>query len=106
MKPAEFWEYSIAEVYDIVDSYLRREKAQAKQQIEQQFVQAEATARWVAKVLLGDKAEAPKPWEYYPKLFEGEQTTMDSAQQQSEIAKASENRKRYAEEFNRRRRIT
>jgi len=104
IKPTEFCDYSIAEVYDVIDSYLRREKTQVRQQVSQQFIQAEVIASWVANVISGGDGKVPKPWDYYPALFENEQETANTIQRQSEVTKASENRRKYAEEFNRRRR--
>lgn len=105
--PEKFWDYSIAEINDLIDAYQRRRIAQRKAEITDQFINAEVVASLISIGLSGDKnARYPRPWDYYPELFKAEKEEAAEITEQDEVAKAYESRRRYGEVWNRRFRET
>ena len=90
MTPAEFWESTIAEIRDLMESYQRRETAKAKQQAAMNY----RLSALVSSALVG---KLPPIHEAYPGLFDP-----PDAGQDWRIAKVR--LLRYAEAHNRKRR--
>lgn len=101
--PAEkYWELSINEIIDTMDSLQRQRKRKEKQKIMDNFILAEIlTANFSA--LISGKGDIKRPWEYYPELFKEEQETYQKAEEDRKWEKYKENRRAYMAEWNRRR---
>lgn len=98
-----FWNSSLAEVIDLIESAYRVQLKRRKQRIEDNCTLAEAIAANVG--VLFDENSRPflKPWDFYPKLFEKEQEMYEKAEEERQWAEYSEKRREYVNEFNRRR---
>lgn len=103
----KFWDYSIAEIRELLLSYKRKRTIDEKIKIEQLFVLAEAISARVA-FCFADKDERDvsmilQPWDFYPELFAEDEAISTKRQEEIEFEKYKEARKRHAVEFNRRR---
>ena len=81
------------EIFDKMESFTRMEKERWKRRIRHDFILREVQA---AYIMLDKGTKPPRPWDYYPDLFAKEK-------QETEYAEYKENRRKYYEEFNRRR---
>lgn len=88
------------EVQDCIRSHERLTKAGLKRQVTMNFVLSEII---VGKLLAEKPEDIPHPWDYYPELFEREKQLFDEADQKRKIEEYKEQRRKYVEEFNRRR---
>lgn len=75
-KPSLFWELSLYEVYELIESYGRKQKAKAEEElnkIKTRIFMDSALARTIGDYmasLLNDKAKISTPAELFPNLFE------------------------------------
>ena len=83
------------EIIDKMDSYARTEKERWKRKIRHDFILREVQAAYIG---LEKGKKPPRPWDYYPELFEKEK-------EETEFAEYKERRRQYIEEFNRRRHL-
>lgn len=89
---------------DRIESYNRVEERRRKEKILDYFILAEVTAVNTAEMLMAEgKPKFPRPWEYYPKLFEEEKEVFEQAEKEKALEEYKEQRRRYVTEFNRRR---
>lgn len=100
MSIQEFWELSPMELNDCIQSYKRRRENEIKQQVNMNFLLAEVISR---RIFAEKEDEIPQPWDYYPELFEMEKQISDEAYRKKKIEEYKEQRRKYVEEFNRRR---
>lgn len=97
IKPQEFWEYSVAEINDLLESHER---------LRVDSIKAKALAHCqLGYVITGDISNAMtaegqtiKPWDLYPKLFEKER-------EDYEIEQYKQKMRNYAAELRRRREV-
>lgn len=68
----EFWNSSLAEIFDAIESYNRREKSK----IQLLFVEAEVIANRLS-FLMDHKTPLLMPWDYYPAVFAEEKAIKD-----------------------------
>lgn len=103
-----FWESSIPEIEDLIDSFYRMERQREKLRIGQLFILAEAVATRVAFSFSPkedrDSSLVLQPWDIYPELFAVEKKQAGEAEEDQEFLAFKAARKRYAAEFNKRRR--
>lgn len=100
IKPVEFWNYSVAEISDMLESYRKNEEQRIKREVIHDFVMAEVQTRYTFR----EKQDAiPRPWDYYPELFAEEKKVFDVAEKEKAFEEYKEKRQRYVEEYNRRR---
>ena len=99
-----FWNSSILEVRDLIDSDNRVKNKEFKIQTKRDFINAEVAHRWQSNLYKkeGSEFDSPYVWEYYPDLFEEEKKYSEEQQKEAELEKLKGNRKRYAEEYKRR----
>lgn len=102
ISPERFDNYSIAEIQEIIAAYNRQREQRAKESISMNFVLAEVIALNICCGLTG-KGETPKAWDYYPELFHEEEMTYQKEKEAREWQEYKEDRKRYIEEYNKRR---
>lgn len=104
---SEFWELSLSEVYDIIQSFQRRLKEREKRKVEKVFILAEAIASYIAFSFSSkedrDGIDLMQPWDRYPALFEEEREEFERYSSDAEFIKYKESRKRMADDHNRRR---
>lgn len=98
-----FWNCSIAENVDLIESAYRRMQRERKNRISDNCVLAEAIAANVA--LLFDDSKKPflKPWDFYPDLFKEEQQAYEKDEEERQWQEYMERRREYNEAFNHRR---
>ena len=96
----QFWGSSLPDVLDTVDAYTRRRK----QEIQAAFVQADAIASRIALLFDDGKQglRAAQPWDYYPELFKDSKEHADLMQEESDLEKVKEGRRRMMQAVKRR----
>lgn len=99
-----FWDSSLYEILDILESYARRKKQNRKQQLADVFLLAEVLTAQVS-LLFSDKKEIelPHPWDYAPELFEKEKESYQKYREEKELEEYKQQRIKYIQEINRRR---
>lgn len=95
---SEFWELSIPEVRDAIESMERR----VKLELSHKFFLAQSIAEHVG-LYLNNENKARQLWDFFPELFQKEKAEYEEIENKAAVAKAVENRKRYAAEIKRRR---
>ena len=98
----EFWELSMLEISDIMESFKRRRTRDLKQELINGFAFAEHTAELVG-LYLSSENTARKIWDFFPELFSQEKTAYDEIEVRRQMEQAKENRRAYAAEIKRRR---
>lgn len=98
----DFWELSVMEISDIMQSYKHRKKVQLKQDLINGFAFAQNTAELIGKYLSKENT-ARNPWDFFPELFAEEKKIYEAEQEKRQVETARENRKAYAAELKRRR---
>jgi hypothetical protein len=97
----DFWNLSLAELYDTVNTYSKRREKEFKNSIRMQFLHAELVSRYLA---LGKNDPVPQPWDYYPSLFAEEKKNYDLAASKEEMEQFKDRRRQFANAFNKVRR--
>lgn len=90
-----FWNSSLAEVIDLMESAYRVQLKRRKQRIEDNCTLAEAIAANVGALFDENSRPFLKPWDFYPKLFEKEQEMYEEAEEERQWAEYSEKRREY-----------
>lgn len=99
-----FWNYSLNEIIDILESISREEKRRRKEKIIDAFIIAEVTAMNLAALFSSDeKIKFPKPWDYYDKIFDEEKEVFKQQELERQLEEYKEKRRAYVAEVNRRR---
>lgn len=100
-----FWNSSVNEIIDMLESHYRENERKRKQKIMDDFLLAEVIAHNVATLLFSesDKKVMQRPWDYYPSLFKKEKERYEEKERQIEFEEYKERRREYIAEFNRRR---
>jgi len=90
LAPADFWELSLAEITDLMESYERRQKAEYKRDLTLKHFLAKDIGQYVSLVLGGSKVKILELWDYFPELFENERESIEENQKhrQMEVYKA------------------
>ena len=103
--PADtFWESTLNETVDFLESCARERKRKRKEKITDDFILAEAIAANFACLLPSDKKlDPPKPWDYHPRMFEEEKVIFEEADAKRKFEEYQEKRRKYFDEINRRR---
>ena len=96
----DFWQYSPAEVYDLIQDHYEKQERGLKQRVTDSFFLAEIIAGYM---LREEKQDIPHPWEYYPELFSEEQKIYEEKKKEAELEEYKEKRKAYIAEMNKRR---
>lgn len=100
--PEQFWNYTLAEIQDLIFSWQRGRKWDIKSQYD-----LAALISIYASKLLDSKNEVktPYPWDAYPELFAEEKHKFEEQQREDALRSASISRREYARFFNRRRKV-
>lgn len=103
--PDDFWEYSIGEIRDLMESFARAERRRVQEQITSRFQLADLIGLHMQK-LFDDKNEIAMPhtWDVYPELFAEEKEAYKRRQKAEALERAKISRKEYAAKYNEMRR--
>ena len=87
MLPELFWDLSLAEIVDMIESYNRKLKQSEKRKIEQLFLIADAVISRVALLFPKDQEmpEPLQPWDVYPELFAEEKEDAAASEEQRQL---------------------
>ena len=96
-----FWNSSLAEIIDLIESAYRVQLKRRKQRIEDNCTLAEAIAANVGALFDENSRPFLKPWDFYPKLFEKEQEMYEKAQEEQQSKEKTHKRRDYIKDFNR-----
>lgn len=97
--PERFWEYSLQEVIDLLQS-AKRTKAQA---FKEKIFSESRIARMVAEdmyYMLNGKGKIVWPWDIYPDLFKEEQEVYEKQMEERKFEEFKQQRKMYVERMN------
>ncbi|MDO4275875.1 MAG: hypothetical protein Q4D16_19585 [Eubacteriales bacterium] len=99
-----FWESSINEILDMMESRIRVESRKRREKIIDDFKIAEATAINIAILFSEKKNELSKPWDYYTDIFDNDKKYYEEQKRIRDLEEYKKQRQEYIKEFNRRRR--
>lgn len=97
-KEQEFWAMSLDEVRNVLESFYRTSKFE----IRKQFSQAKYLAELVGTYLNKENVSR-EIWDFWPKMFAEEKKEYEEMMRREEIERAKENRRAYAQAFNKKR---
>lgn len=100
--PETFWNLSLIEICDLLESCNRRRIRNAREQLSMLFAAAESTAEHIG-CYLNEKNTARRLWDFFPSLFAEEKEAYEKEQAEERTVKAVAEWKAYAAEWNRRR---
>lgn len=87
MSSAQFWDSTMGEIMDYIESRYRQDKQNLKEKILLNYALADRIGLYVAKVV-GDsnnEIEIPQPWDAFPDLFSDEKTAVEEKKRQHEM---------------------
>lgn len=87
MPVQEFWNASLAEIMDYIDSFSRREEQSLKKRLSELHFLAKDTAQYVGLMIGGGEGDrASELWDYFPDLFEEEKEQTEQLRQKQQLA--------------------
>lgn len=87
MTGKEFWNASLAEILDVMDSYSRREERKLKERLSGLHFLSKDIAQLIGLIFCGKEGErALELWDYFPELFERERESAETIQRQQDLA--------------------
>ena len=100
----KYWDLTLLEIKDILDSFERTRKREKKEKIEELFILAEVTANRVLNGLNGNNSISDyiQPHHYYPDLFEDMEEEIKKKQEEAELQRYKDDMKARAEAWNKR----
>lgn len=99
IKPDEFWDSTITEINDRINSFERTYSREAKEKISLTFLLSKLVIEQYASAS-DKKIKPPKPWDYYPELFKEEKITFRAAEKAEELEDYKVKRKAFAQKHN------
>jgi len=103
MKPYEFWDYSLMEIEDLLESHARKQRNAFKDEISKESRLAQFIAADIAYSLNGEK-KVVMPWDMFEELFAEEKEIYVQKCIEADFDEFKNRRRAYAAEFNRRKR--
>ena len=103
MKRSEFWDYSLPEIEDLVESYNRCHEKMFKDTVTMNCQLAQIIAADVMHGLNGEE-KVVMPWDIYPKLFDVEREVYEQKNCDERFEEYKQQRKEYAAMMNAKRR--
>lgn len=97
-----FWNLSLAEISDMMESFKRKRDRELKQNLINGFAFAEHTAELIGQYMNSEN-KARNLWGFFPQLFAEEKKLYEEREAAQQLETAKENRKAYAAEVKRRR---
>lgn len=99
-KPLDFWDLTILEIRDMIESYNRVTIQKQKEKIVESYRLSQMIANNVS-LLLSKDAKPLDVWDYAPDLFQEERDQVEKARQQDEMRLHKERMRAFAESHNR-----
>jgi len=103
ISPFLFWDLSISEVSDIVESYNRKKRQEMKQDLLFQQVLSIQIRQEIMPFLVEKIPDDYKPkqlWDFFPELFEEEKKAYQSHREVEDLESLKEKRRLYASRVN------
>lgn len=100
-KPLDFWDLTILEIRDMIESHNRVTIQKQKEKIVESYRLSQMIANNVS-LLLSKEAKPLDVWDYAPDLFQEERDQVEKARQQDEMRLHKERMRAFAESHNRR----
>lgn len=100
----EYWDLTLQEIKDIVDSKNRMLRREKKERVMETFVLAEVTANRILYGFNSKRSESDllQPWQFYPDLFEDMSEDMEEKREMLETAKFKAQMDKRIEAWNKR----
>lgn len=99
-KPLNFWDLTILEIRDMIESHNRVTIQKQKEKIVESYRLSQMIANNVS-LLLSKEAKPLDVWDYAPDLFQEERNQVEKARQEQEIRMHKERMRAFAESHNR-----
>ena len=99
-KPLDFWDLTILEIRDMIESHNRVTIQKQKEKIVESYRLSQMIANNVS-LLLSKEAKPLDVWDYAPDLFQEERDQVEKARQQDEMRLHKERMRAFAESHNR-----
>ena len=99
-KPLDFWDLTILEIRDMIESHNRVTIQKQKEKIVESYRLSQMIANNVS-LLLSKDAKPLDVWDYAPDLFQEERDQVEKARQQEEMQLHKERMRAFAESHNR-----
>lgn len=99
-KPLDFWDLTILEIRDMIESHNRVTIQKQKEKIVESYRLSQMIANNVS-LLLSKEAKLLDVWDYAPELFQEERTQVERARQEQETRLHKERMRAFAESHNR-----
>lgn len=107
MKPQEFWDYSLPEINDLLESHNRIKERKFKEKVTDECrlgrIIVDNIDSFFEAHFLNQSRKVVMPWDIFPELFEREKKAYDEQRKKEELEEYKEKRRRYAAELNARR---
>lgn len=100
-KPLDFWDLTILEIRDMIESHNRVTVQKQKEKIVESYRLSQMIANNVS-LLLSKEAKPLDVWDYAPDLFQEEKDQVEKARQEEEMRLHKERMRMFAESHNRR----
>ena len=100
-KPLDFWDLTILEIRDMIESHNRVTVQKQKEKIVESYRLSQMIANNVS-LLLSKEAKPLDVWDYAPDLFQEERDQVEKARQEEEMRLHKERMRAFAESHNRR----
>lgn len=99
-KPLDFWDLTILEIRDMIESHNRVTIQKQKEKIVESYRLSQMIANNVS-LLLSKEAKPLDIWDYAPDLFQEERDQVEKARQEQEMRMHKERMRAFAESHNR-----
>jgi hypothetical protein len=99
-KPLDFWDLTVLEIRDMIESYNRITIQKQKEKIIESYRLSQMIANNVS-MLLSKDAKPLEVWDYAPELFEKEREQVEQARLDQELRLHKERMRMFAESHNR-----
>lgn len=100
-KPLDFWDLTILEIRDMIESHNRVTIQKQKEKIVESYRLSQMIANNVS-LLISKDAKPLDVWDYAPDLFQEERDQVEKARQEEEMRLHKERMRAFAESHNRR----
>jgi len=97
--PFDFWEYTPAEIRDLVESFNRVYTQKKKEEIISQYRLSQMIANHVSQLVSSD-AKILEFWEYAPEVFVKEREQIEEKRRQEQLLLHRERMRAFAMKFN------
>ncbi len=99
-RPLDFWDLTILEIRDMIESHNRITIQKQKEKIVESYRLSQMIANNVS-LLLSKEAKLLDVWDYAPELFKEERAKVEKARQEQEMRMHKERMRAFAESHNR-----